>query len=87
MAVMTGNLNGALKQAGADEQNAGKAAEEVANFDSRVTGLEGRIALLDAKVDAKFTLLSWMVGVNMALTLIVVGLSCASAAYDEWLWI
>ncbi|HEX8167848.1 MAG TPA: hypothetical protein VF601_18935 [Beijerinckiaceae bacterium] len=74
MAVMMGNLYSALKQAGADEDSAQKAAEEVANFDNRVTGLEGRIALLDAKVDAKFTLLSWMVGVNMALTLIVVGL-------------
>ena len=74
MAVMMGNLYSALKQAGADEDSAQKAAEEVANFDNRVTGLEGRIALLDAKVDAKFTLLSWRVGVKMALTLIVVGL-------------
>lgn len=74
MAVMMGNLYAALIKAGAGEDDAKKAAEQVANFDSRVTGLEGRIALLDAKVDAKFTQLSWMLGVNMALTLVVLGL-------------
>ena len=74
MAVMMGNLYAALVKAGAGEDEAKKAAEEVANFDSRVTGLESRIVLLGAKVDAKFTQLSWMLGVNMALTFLVVGL-------------
>ena len=74
MAVMMGNLYAALVKAGAGEDEAKKAAEEVADFESRVTGLEGRIALLDAKVDANFTQLSWMLGVNMALTLLIVGL-------------
>lgn len=74
MALMMGNLYAALVRAGAGEGEAKEAAEEVANFDSRVTGLEGRISLLDAKVDAKFTQLSWMMGVNMALTFVVLGL-------------
>ena len=74
MAVMMGNLYAALIKAGAGEDEAKKAAEEVANFDGRVTGLEGRIALLDAKVDAKFNQMSWMLGVNLALTFVVIGL-------------
>ena len=74
MAMMMGNLYGALVKAGAGDDDAKQAAEEVANFDSRVSGLEGRIALLDAKVDAKFTQFSWMLGVNTALVLLVVGL-------------
>jgi len=74
MAMMMGNLYGALVKAGAGDDDARMAAEEVANFDNRVTGLESRIALLDAKVDAKFAQFSWMLGVNTALILLVVGL-------------
>jgi hypothetical protein len=37
-------------------------------------GRKAGFALLDAKVDAKFTQFSWMLGVNTALILLVVGL-------------
>ena len=62
MAMMMDNLYSALKQAGADEDNARKAAEEVATYDSRKSTIENRLSVL-----------TWMVGTNVALTLAIVG--------------
>jgi len=59
---MMGNLYSALKQAGADDENAKKAAEEVAGFENRISSLAADVALL-----------KWMVGFNLALTLAIVG--------------
>jgi len=36
-----------------------------------IVKLENRISLLDAKVDAKFSLLQWMIGFNLAVTMAV----------------
>jgi hypothetical protein len=63
MAVMMGNLYSALKQAGADEENARKAAEEIAGYENRFAKLESDVALL-----------KWMVGFNVGLSLLLVGL-------------
>ncbi len=60
MAMMMGNLYSALKQAGADEYNARKAAEEVATYDS-------------STIENRLSVLTWMVGTNVALTLAIVG--------------
>ena len=38
---------------------------------SDIVKLENRISLLDAKVDAKFALLQWMIGFNLAVTMAV----------------
>lgn len=54
MAVMRDNLYRALITAGAPAQ---KAAEEVAGFESRLAGIE-----------SKMSLLQWMVGFNLALS-------------------
>jgi hypothetical protein len=62
MAMMMGNLYSALKQAGADDENAKKAAEEVATYDARMNGVETRLSVL-----------TWMVATNVALTLAIVG--------------
>ena len=58
MAVMLGNLYRALVTAGAPDLEAQKAAEEVAGFESRLAGIESKVSLLQ-----------WMVGFNLALTL------------------
>ena len=63
MAVMMGNLYSALKQAGADEESARKAADEIAGYENRF-----------AKLDSDVALLKWMVGVNVGLSLLLVGL-------------
>ena len=57
MAVMLGNLYRALVTAGAPELEARKAAEEVAGFKSWLAGIESKVSLLP-----------WMVGFNLALT-------------------
>jgi hypothetical protein len=80
-----GDLYVALVKAGAGVDSARKAAEEVANFRLRPNALEARIDGLEAKMDARFqslqtyvdgrfTILSWMVTTNMAVTLGVLAL-------------
>jgi hypothetical protein len=63
MAGMMGNLYDALKSAGADDEKARKAAEEIAAYDNRF-----------AKVESDVAILKWMVGFNIGLTLLVAGL-------------
>ena len=63
MAVMLGNLYGALRDAGVPDDRAQKAAEEVATFEDEIASLKGDVALL-----------KWMGGVNIALTLGLTGL-------------
>jgi len=63
MAMMLGALFKALISAeGITEEDARRAAEEVAAYESRLAALEGRL-----------TLLTWMVGTNVALTVLVLG--------------
>ena len=54
---MVAGLYDALKDAGAKPELARKAAEEVADFESRLT-----------QIQAKLNMLQWMVGINMAMT-------------------
>jgi len=61
MAIMMRDLYRALIAAGASELEAGKASEEVAGFDNRLSKLETGIAVLQ-----------WMVGFNIALTIAIV---------------
>ena len=46
MAVMMGNLYDALRSAGADDEKARKAAEEIATDDNRFAKVESDVALL-----------------------------------------
>jgi hypothetical protein len=62
MAVMMGNLYDALVKAGAGEDTARKAAEEMAGYDNRFSKLEADVGLL-----------KWMVGFNLAVTVAILG--------------
>jgi hypothetical protein len=62
MALMMGSLYDALKSADVPDEKAVKAAEEVASY-------ENRLASLETKVDR----LTWMVGANITLTVLVLG--------------
>lgn len=84
MAVMVGSLYDALIKAGADGESAKRAAEEVASFDLKVTDLKMTIDLrvnevktqvgqLDARMEARFAALTWMVGVVLTLLILVLG--------------
>jgi hypothetical protein len=62
MAVMMGNLYDALVKAGAGEETARKAAEEMAGYDNCFSKLEADVGLL-----------KWTVGFNLAVTVAILG--------------
>jgi len=62
MALMLGALRNALVAAGAPAEKADRAAEEAARYENRL-----------AKIEADVSTVRWMIGANIALTLIVLG--------------
>lgn len=62
MAIMMGRLYAALREANVPEDKATAAAEEVAGFENRLSGVE-----------AKITVLQWMVGTHIALSVAIAG--------------
>jgi hypothetical protein len=63
MAMMMGKLYAALRAADVPDSDAISAAEEVASYETRLAGVEARL-----------TLVQWMLGFNLALTTTLVGL-------------
>ena len=61
MAIMMGKLYAALRAADVPEDKATAAAEEVAGFENRLSSIETRL-----------TVLTWMVGTNVAVTMSLV---------------
>ena len=57
MALQLGALREALIEAGASPEKANKAAEELASYENRLSGIE-----------SKLTMLIWVVGLNFAAT-------------------
>jgi hypothetical protein len=57
MALQLGALREALLDAGASPEKANKAAEELASYETRLAGIETKLAVL-----------VWMVGFNLAMT-------------------
>jgi hypothetical protein len=60
MSTMISEVYDALKEAGASEEKARKAAEAIASYENRFTRIESDLALL-----------KWMVGFNLAMTVAV----------------
>lgn len=58
MSTMIFEVYNALKEAGVSEEKAKAAAEALATYENRF-----------AKINSDFTLLKWMVGFNIALTI------------------
>lgn len=58
MTTMVTEVYDALRDAGASEEKSRKAAEAIANYDSRL-----------AAIDTRLTVLTWMVGTNLVVTL------------------
>ena len=83
MALMLGKLYDALTSAGVDAGRAREAAEEVALYESEFAAVRGEIAGLRtefgglrtefAGLRGEVNLLKWMVGFNIALTILVFG--------------
>ena len=62
MALMMGSLYDALRSVNVPDEKAVKAAEEVASYENML-----------ANVEAKLDRLTWMVGANVTLTVLVLG--------------
>ena len=69
MTTMIAEVYDALKEAGAPDEKARKAAEVLASGDTRHQELLLQFTKLESRVDK----LAWMVGVNITLTLVVLG--------------
>ena len=67
MSLMLGKLHDALVSAGANADSAREAAEEVAEYEDKFTQFEIRIE----RVEGKLSLLQWMVGFNLAMTVAI----------------
>lgn len=65
MTTMIAEVYDALIEAGASQEKARKAAEAIAGYESRFAGIEVRLERMEGKI----TLLSWMVGIAISLTL------------------
>lgn len=63
MALMLSKTCDALRAAGAPDDKARQAAEEIAGFEDRLTGIESDLKLL-----------KWMLGFNLALSMAVAAL-------------
>jgi hypothetical protein len=70
MALQLGALRDALIEAGASVEKAEKAAEELAAYENRFAGFEGRLVALLGDV----SLLKWMVGLVIAIVLVEFGM-------------
>ena len=75
MALMMRAPYDALRSANVEDEKSREAAEEVADYDKRVDGLEASIVRLGAKLgqveqkfDGRFTLLQWMLGFDLAIS-------------------
>lgn len=79
MARMIAEVYDALRSAGADEDKARAAATAVAGqleFDGRLDRIEGRLDRVETrlgKLETEVAVLKWMVGANIALTVLVLG--------------
>jgi hypothetical protein len=71
MSTMISEVYDALKEAGASEDKARKAAEVLANYDARFNKIESDIAAFRAEVRGEFNLMRWMLGFNLAFTVAI----------------
>ena len=65
MTTMIAEVYDALLEAGASQDKARKAAEAIAGYETRFSEIEKRLERLEGKI----TLLSWMVGFSITLTM------------------
>ena len=77
----------AFKAAGVPEEDAIAAAEELADYENRLTSIDNRLSIIEARVvalengltqfradvNARFTMLTWAVGINAAATIATLG--------------
>ena len=68
MAIMLAKTYDAFKAAGAPDDKARDAAEEIAGYENRLAGIEGRLRAIESRL----SMLQWMVGVNLAAAVAII---------------
>jgi len=69
MTTMVAEIYDALLAAGSPDDKARKAAEAIAQVDTRMMDVGGRMDRLDGKIDR----ITWMLGANLSLSLLIMG--------------
>ena len=71
MSTMISEVYDALKEAGASEEKARKAAETLSGYETRFSSIENDIATFRAETRGEFNLVKWMLGTNFAFVLAI----------------
>jgi hypothetical protein len=71
MSTMIAEVYDALKEAGASEEKARKAAETLANYDTRFSRIEQELATFRTETRGEFNLVKWMLGANFAFVVAI----------------
>ena len=71
MALMVGALYDALRSVNVDDDKERRAAEEVADFQKQIATMDASVVRLEQKAEGRFTLLQWMLGVNLAISITI----------------
>jgi hypothetical protein len=69
MALMLSKTYDALLAAGAPEDKAREAAEELAGYESLLASIDNRLS----RVEGKLTVIIWAVGINAAASIAILG--------------
>ena len=72
MPLMLSKTYDAFLAAGAPDDKARQAAEELADYENRLVSIDNHLAKIDGRLaglESKFTVLLWAVGVNAAATI------------------
>ena len=83
MAIMLAKTYHALKAAGAPEDDAIAAAEELADYENRLSAIDNRLSVMDGRcvaiegrlagIEGKLAVVIWAIGINAAATIAILG--------------
>ncbi len=69
MPIVLSKTDDALISAGAPDDKAREAAEELADYENRLASIDHRLAAVEGKLSA----ITWAVGINAAATIAILG--------------
>ena len=76
MPMMLSKTYDALISAGAPDDKARQAAEELANYENRPASIDHQLAVINGRlsaVEGKLSVITWAVGINAAATIAILG--------------
>ena len=79
MALMLSKTYEALLAAGAPEDKAREAAEELAGYENRLASIDNRLS----SVEGKLTVIIWAMGINAAATIAILGVLLRHGGYSD----